>query len=322
MRLSDAIKAYVENKCSAGISFAHGSYHLSSLCKHVGDPPLCQVSSRDVQSFLDLHPEAGVLWRTRYFLLLRFFEFWSFRGAMPRLLLPPPRARVRRTFTPHIYTKTEICSLLKAIPRCQKHNLCIVAPETFRGVILTLYATGALIGEVLDLRITNVNFQKRRITFPGNRVMQCRTIPICDDLKQELQSSGSMQRGQPGRSHFFLTKTGQAIRPDTLQHSFRQLRRMAGVLRRDGELRQPRMRDLRSTFAVHRITSWIKQGVDLNRFLPALAAYMGNVSLESTESYLSLTPERFRKELNKLSPQRGRKRWRDDPALMKFLASL
>jgi integrase/recombinase XerD len=97
---------------------------------------------------------------------------------------------------------------------------------------------------------------------------------------------------------------------------------MTGVVRNDGTVYRPRMLDLRSTFAVHRISSWIKQGADLNRLLPALAAYMGTASPESSEKYLSLTPERFRKELNKLSPQRGRKRWRDDPVLMKFLGSL
>jgi len=36
-----------------------------------------------------------------------------------------------------------------------------------------------------------------------------------------------------------------------------------------------------------------------------------------------MTPERFRKQLVKLSPQRRKKRrWRDDTALMKFLAEL
>jgi hypothetical protein len=46
------------------------------------------------------------------------------------------------------------------------------------------------------------------------------------------------------------------------------------------------------------------------------------VGLGSTESYLSLTPERFRTRLDKLSPRRGKKKWRDDPALMNFLAGL
>jgi hypothetical protein len=42
----------------------------------------------------------------------------------------------------------------------------------------------------------------------------------------------------------------------------------------------------------------------------------------STQRFLFLTPEWFKHELDKLSPFKGRKHWRDDPALMTFLASL
>jgi hypothetical protein len=79
--------------------------------------------------------------------------------------------------------------------------------------------------------------------------------------------------------------------------------------------------DLRFTFAVHRITSWIRGGADLNRMLPALAAYMGQ-RLGSTERYYHLTPERFKKHLKKLSSQGHHGHWRDDRRLMEFLASL
>ncbi len=77
--------------------------------------------------------------------------------------------------------------------------------------------------------------------------------------------------------------------------AFRNLRRLAGVQRYDGATYQPRMHDLRATFAVHRLTSWLRQGGDLNRLIPALSAYMGQVGLGSSERYLKLTPERFRK---------------------------
>jgi hypothetical protein len=79
---------------------------------------------------------------------------------------------------------------------------------------------------------------------------------------------------------------------------------------------------LRPTFAVHQITSWIRRKEDLNQMLPALAAYMGNAGLESTERYLQLAPERFRGALYKLSPQKSHMRRRDDPALLEFLTYL
>jgi integrase/recombinase XerD len=56
--------------------------------------------------------------------------------------------------------------------------------------------------------------------------------------------------------------------------------------------------------------------------LPALAVYMGHAGLGSTQKYLFMTPEWFRRELNKLSLTRGKKRWREDKALMFFLADL
>jgi hypothetical protein len=82
------------------------------------------------------------------------------------------------------------------------------------------------------------------------------------------------------------------------------------------------MQDLRPTFAVHRITSWMRTRADLNRLLPALAVYMGYANLSATQNYLSLTPERFRKVLNKLNPIRRKGHWRDDKELMQFLSAL
>src|ERR1700723_3595589 len=64
------------------------------------------------------------------------------------------------------------------------------------------------------------------------------------------------------------------------------------------------------------------RGADLNRMIPALSAYIGQVGLGSTDRSLSLTPERFRTQLDKLSPRRGKKRWRENPALIGFLAEL
>jgi hypothetical protein len=57
---------------------------------------------------------------------------------------------------------------------------------------------------------------------------------------------------------------------------------------------------------------------------PASCAFRvhGQCGLGSTERYLKLAPERFRNQLVKLSPQRGRKHWRDDAALMKLLDEL
>ena len=121
-----------------------------------------------------------------------------------------------------------------------------------------------------------------------------RRIPIGPDLHKVLQRHvQAIARKKIENQTFFATRNGKALNIVTLGKSFQRLRRLAGISRQYGADRQPRMHDLRHTIAVHRLTAWFSQGADLNRMLPALAAYMGQVGLDSTERYLSMTPERF-----------------------------
>ena len=195
---------------------------------------------------------------------------------------------------------------------------------TFRIFLLTLYATGMRTGEALTLLREDVDVKRRAITIRGGRFNRVRTIPIgpdlCARLRRHKHNLGRLPVGSP---NFFVGKDGKALKENALIVAFRKLRRLAGIERYDGAIYQPRMHDLRATFAVHRLTSWLRQGADVNRLIPALSAYMGQCGLGSSERYLKLTPERYRNQLVTLSPQHpSRRRWRDDPALMKFLSEL
>jgi len=82
---------------------------------------------------------------------------------------------------------------------------------------------------------------------------------------------------------------------------FRTVLDKAKCVRRDGSNSRPRLDDFRATFAVQCISEWIKRWENLGRMLPALAAYMGMIDLTGDRAYLALSPERFSKELEKLS---------------------
>jgi integrase/recombinase XerD len=323
MILSEAIDKYVRRRQACGFLFAAGEKILYSFCNRVGNISLDFVSARDVQAFLDGPRTSRATWRSKYGLLKRFFESWHIEETVSKVPMPLPRPPERRTFTPYIFTRAEIRSLLTATSECQKPRICEMDASTFRCLLLTLYGTGALIGELLNLRVGDISFRRRKIVLSGNRVIESRTIPICPDLLKALKIFAALKhKSRKGDRHFFCTKDDRPLTDPIVRVRFMHLRKLATVERHDGAFYQPRMLDLRSTFAVHRITSWIKERADLNRMLPALAAYMGISSLVTTEQYLALTPERYRRQLRKLSPQRGQRHWRDDPALMKFLGSL
>lgn len=313
----------MERKRSEGLSYRNTAWYLMSFSKHLGDVSLEKVTAREILAFLDAPKTCPNTWMAKYRLLRAFFSFWLARGAIGALPMPVRRKTEQRPFVPYIYTRSEIRTLLKAVHRCQKPARCSIDAITVRAMLLFIYGTGALPGEALRLLIDDVDLKKGFVTIRRNRYDRSRTIPIGPHLQKALKDYFlARPRMDAWEPNFFLNKHGSAISKANLERTFERLRRFSGTCRRDGASCQPRMYDLRHTFAVHRIAGWIKHGADLNRMLPALSVYMGLAGLRTTERYLTLTPERFRAQLCQLSPICGKRRWRDDPELMHFLSQL
>jgi len=88
----------------------------------------------------------------------------------------------------------------------------------------------------------------------------------------------------------FVGANRQTLPVNTASDTLRTLFRQAGLKPAQGRV-GPRPYDLRHAFAVHRLTRWYQQGVDLQAHLPWLSAYMGHVDILGTETYLTATPE-------------------------------
>jgi integrase/recombinase XerD len=323
MKLHESLDTYIQLKRANGAAFENGARSLRSFFNHTGDLALTTIRERHVTTFLDGPFTQTAAWRAKYFLLRGFFLYWIARKEIPALPMPKIRPAVRQTFVPYIYSRGELRCLLSALRATQKPS-CKIEAKTFRVLLLFLYGTGALVGEALRLRRNDIDFKRRRVTLRSGRFNRRREIPLGADLYKILRIYCDIKHREASglNLHFFLDRGGDKLNVVTLNQNFQKLRTFAGVARHDGARYQPRLHDLRHTFAVHRITAWLKEGADLGRMIPALSVYIGQVGLASTERYLSLTPERFRKQLNKLSPKRGRRKWRDDPALMRFVDGL
>jgi integrase/recombinase XerD len=323
MRSSDGIATYLQRKRAVGLAYETVEFVLSSFCRFTANVLLEQLTIRQALDFLNSRNSSTATWRAKYRILRQFFEFWADRGVMPALLMPQVSLPNHAAALSFIYSPMEVRALIRATVGNQRNGLCIVSELTLRTALLSLYGTGATTREIFKLKCEDVDFRRRIINASGDRIVQPRKLPISDDVCDLLQSylRCAARRGVSS-SYVFVSTNGAPLRPHWMERSFVRLRARAGIIRNTEGYRVPQMRDLRATFAVHRIAAWIKEDADLNRMLPALSAYMGLSGVTAMERYLSLTPERFKKELNKLSPNRGRKHWRDDPKLMKFLAEL
>ncbi len=166
---------------------------------------------------------------------------------------------------------------------------------TFRTLLLLLYGTGLRVGEATRLTLADVDLANAVLTIRATKFYKSRLVPVGPQLAAVLDSHVS-QRRQAGlvddRSALLLAnQDGTRLASSTVQAAFDTLRRIAGVHRAAGGRMVPRLHDLRHSFAVHRLTSWYRQGADVQRLLPVLSTYLGHADLEGTKVYLSMTPE-------------------------------
>jgi len=188
----------------------------------------------------------------------------------------------------------EIRRLLKAIPAYQRYPGRL-EPSTLRAILLALYGAGLRRGEALGLSVADVDLANSLLTVRDTKFFKSRLVPIGPDLTKVLSDYARWRSDNypsvNARSSFFIGRQGRKIHRWTLQDAFEQLREYAGVRRADGGRYQPRLHDLRHTFAVHRLTAWYRQGADVQRLIYHLSIYLGHARLSHTQVYLTMTPE-------------------------------
>jgi len=194
---------------------------------------------------------------------------------------------------PYIYSVEELQALLDASLSYQR-KCKVLEPYMVRTLLLLLYGTGLRSSEAINLTMADVDLPQALLTIRETKFYKTRLIPLGRQLTQSL-SQYDIQCQEKNYSRnpeapFFVGKNGKAIKQKVFQEAFRKIRKKADVQRRDNSRYQPRLHDLRHTFAVHRLTAWYKEGADVQKWLPVLSEYLGHTRISSTSVYLTMTP--------------------------------
>jgi integrase/recombinase XerD len=295
MILSEIIASFVDHRQAIGMRFRTEVRTLKSFCRFVGDRPLPEVTADRVLAFLAGRGPVTRFWERKHCVLAGFYRFAMARGHTNIWPLPRAVPKPTEAFVPYIYSREEIGRLLDAVVLID-HPRCPIDPDTYRTLLLLLYGAGLRLGEALSLTLADVDLEEGVLCVRESKFYRTRLAPIGHDLVRILSRHASRRReGQSAQSLWFLTRQGA---PVTLQHAervFCRLRVKANVVCAGaGPRHQPRLHDLRHSFAVHRLLSWYRQGADVQRLLPKLSTYLGHVNISGTQRYLTLTPDLLR----------------------------
>ena len=294
-RLAVDAEEFLVFKRAMGIGYRRAEFVLNSFLRFVRE----RYGERPVQL-----QQAVTLWAARIegrkavtvgneFGVVRQLCLFR-RRSDPRAFVPEHAvAPVKESaFIPYIFSREEVLALIELATRHEGRSMW---GAMLRALCLVLYCTGMRLGEATRLRIDDVDLRRCVLTVERSKG-RSRILPIRDDLAAELRHYLRRRdelltaRGREVSPALFVRRNGSALTLHAASDVLRRLLRGLG-------LKPPRGRagarpyEFRHAFAVHRLTAWAVEGVDVHARLPLLSAYLGHVDVLGTEVYLKATPE-------------------------------
>jgi integrase/recombinase XerD len=147
------------------------------------------------------------------------------------------------------------------------------ANPKFRTMLLTTYAAGLRLNEVLHLRVTDVDSGRMTIRVEQGKGGQDRYTVLSARLLAALRTYWTIARPQPWL--FPSARTAQPMHPTALQRAYVTAKRRAGIRKPGG------IHGLRHAFATH----LLEAGVDLH----TIQRLLGHGHISTTTRYVHLT---------------------------------
>ena len=195
-------------------------------------------------------------------------------------------------FVPYIFSHDEITDIFRAANKID--NLTHVDTPTFIVMLAVLYTCGIRISELLNIKLQNINFTTGAIQILNSKNHVSRLIVVSDSLREKLTEYHLNYICPANSEYFFRTTNGMQVPYSTFKTLYRRTLSLAGIPKKDNcRYKNPRIHDLRHTFAVHSLAKMVSDGYDTYTLLPLLSKFLGHKHITETEYYLRFTEENY-----------------------------
>ena len=213
---------------------------------------------------------------------------------------------------PYLLSEPEVARLLAATAtlRSTRHNP--LHPQTIRLAVLLMFCCGLRRGEVLKLRLADIDTQEMVLRINETKFHKSRLVPVSPSVADQLRRYLSQRRrkkmpmepGAPLVWNGWPRRNGQVFALSSMPFwaTWQRLCRCAQVFDHRGK--PPRLHDLRHGYAVEALRRAYSTGQNAQTVLPRLARYLGHAGVQFTHYYLKfteplrcVTSERFRQHL-------------------------
>jgi len=285
--LSAVVERYVELMRACGFVFDEQARRLASFSAFAetrGETHVRVATVLDWSRRARTEAQRRIVYMTvRKFALAAVTEDAQHEVPPPDLL--PRTARQRPA--PYIYSNKEIAALLSAAERTASTR-CRV-PIQYKVLFGLIAATGLRISEALGLDIADVTPDGLLIREAKRRGW--RILPLHPSVGKELSLHlARRQRVHVASNAIFLGERGGRMCHATAYAAFVRMLEMTGLKAVAKGGQNPRIHDLRHTFAVRSLEACEIGRDNVARHMVALSTWLGHVNIADTYWYLEGTP--------------------------------
>jgi integrase len=283
--LSRDLERYVDGKRSLGFKFRSQAVLLRSFVAFAEERGDRYVRSARVLDWAGEAPSPEHR-RNRLLTVRRFALAMYAENA--RHQVPETEALGRATTKrrpPYIYAPDGIARLLRAAAALEPAGS--IRPLMYATLLGLIAATGIRIAEALALRLDDVTADG--LVIRETKFQKSRLLPLHETVRQALDRYLPPRRDVLGGSTLFVSGSGRPLPYNSVRYVFLTLLDRAG-LRGAHAGRDPRIHDLRHTFAVRSLEQCSHDRTAVVRHIVALSTYLGHAHVTDTYWYLQATP--------------------------------
>lgn len=302
--MAEFMREFVEYKRAMGWPYEHSARSLRQFAALSFDvcPKATTVTKTACDAWIKARPEEHPNGLTRRLTPIRQFAKYLIGLGIDAYVIPAGIGNKRMPYRAHIYTDEELALFFASVDSCEKSPYSplryLVIPVFFR----VLYCCGLRSSEARLLHVEDVDLESGRVEIRESKGWRGRIVYMSDALKTICQDyDAALNTMLPNRVPFFPNAKGMFYGRSTVDAWFHEfwdhLPAAANVVGNAA-----RVHDMRHSWAVKKIDSWVREGRDLNALYPYLSEYMGHRNYADTDYYLQLTASFYPELERKMTP--------------------
>jgi len=282
------VNRYIALRRTLGYKLAKAERHLQAFARYAadrGDTHIRKVSVWKWLATVAHTPGTRDRCLTDLILFARFLRAEDPLHEVPQgELAPSPKTRP----IPYIYTPDEIARILAAAGELRRQKPNPLRRQLYVMLFGLIAATGLRVSEAMSLKLDDIG-NGGVLHIRETKFCKSRLVPLHSTVIEALDRYIEVRRRLAGDSDWlFPSVQHRALCSTSVNYTFRCVLRRAKIA--TDRSRQPRIHDLRHTFATRALEQCGAESGIVARHFVALSTYLGHSDIRHTYWYLQATP--------------------------------